>query len=451
MTGSSRLSAADVQLLDAAHVAPGTRLQFPPLVVRGGSGALLEDQDGRTLIDFHSMACITNTGQSHPRVVEAIRRQAGELLHCNSGYVLHEPMARLAADVCGITPGSGDKKVAFGLSGSDANDGALKLARAATGRPKAVAFFGAYHGNTYGALSLSAVSLAMRRGFGPVVPEIHHIPYPDTYRGRPGVHPQDVTMSCLDAFAELLRTVAPPSEVAAVFLEPIQGDSGVLVPPPDFIRGLQRLCREHGILIVAEEVQTGLGRTGRWFASEHLELEPDVVVIGKAFASGMPLSAIVARADLMDAWTAPGHVFSTAANPVCCAAALATLAVIEEEGLLENARQMGTRLSVGLHQLAAELECIGDIRGRGLMLGVDLVVDRASKQRARALTAKTVWRCHELGLYLTFLSGSVLRLIPPLVITGPQVDAALEILSTALRDALAGRVSDGDVAAVVGW
>ncbi len=445
------LTASDVQELDSTYVSPATRIPFLPLVVRRGEGAVLEDQDGRRFLDFHSMACITNTGQSHPRVVEAIRHQAGELLHCNSGYVFHEPLARLAHELVRITPSGAKKKVAFGLSGSDANDGALKLVRAATWRSKVIAFFGSYHGNTYGALSLSAVSLAMRRRFGPGVPDILHIPYPDAYRAYPGVAPEDVTDFCLYSFRRLLETVAPPDEVAAVFFEPIQGDSGILIPPVDFVRGLEAICREHGILIVAEEVQTGMGRTGRWFASEHFDLSPDVTLVGKALASGMPLSAVVARAELMDAWGPPGHVFSTAANPVCCAAARATIAVITEENLLENARAMGARLRAGIETLMAEHACIGDIRGRGLMLGVDLVVDRQSKQRARALAAKVLCRCYQLGLYLTFLGGSVLRIAPPLVIDSTQVDAALEILSQALRDATAGRVSDADATAITGW
>lgn len=451
MTGVGGARAADIQGLSERVVSPATRLNFPPLVVQSARGAELIDQDGRRLLDFHSMACITNTGQSHPRVVQAIQRQAERLLHCNPGYVLHEPLARLAQDVARITPGDAPKKVAFGLSGSDANDGALKLVRAATGRQKVISFYGSYHGNTYGALSLSAVSLAMRRGFAPGVPEIYHAPFPDTYRGRPGVAPGDEATLCLDALAGLLRTVAPPEEVAAIFLEPVQGDSGILVPPPEFIRGLEELRREHGILIVAEEVQSGMGRTGRWFASEHFGLEPDITLVGKAFASGMPLSAIVARSDLMDAWSAPGHVFSTGANPVCCAAALATIAVIEEEGLLARAEELGGLLRQGFLDLGEQYACIGDVRGLGLMLGVDLVIDRQSRERARGLTAKVLWRCYELGLYLTFLGGSVLRIAPPLVLTDDQARAGLEIVAQALDDAMSGRVSETAAAAVVGW
>jgi 4-aminobutyrate aminotransferase len=445
------MAAAETIAAGERLVSPATRIPFLPLVVDSAAGTEIVEPDGRRLLDFHSMACIATTGHCHPRVVEAIRDQAGRVVHVNSGYALHEPLVRLADELARIAPGTGPRKVAFGLSGSDANDGALKLARAATGRPKAIAFFGSYHGNTYGALSLSAVSLAMRRGFGPVVPDIHHIPFPDTYHAAPGTTPDDVAAACLDELRRLLETVAPPEEVAVVFLEPIQGDSGILVPPQSFIHGLAEICRAHGILIVAEEVQSGVGRTGRWFASEHFGLDPDIAVIGKGLGSGMPVSALVARAELMDAWGPPGHVFCTAANPVCCAAALATIAVVEEEGLMENARARGRQLVDGLAELAERHEAIGDVRGLGLMLGVDLVEDRGSKAPARALAAKVTLACYRRGLYLTFLRGSVLRLAPPLVLSEADADRALEILADAFADALAGRVSAQDVASIVGW
>ncbi len=451
MTGEAPLTVAGMEALHAAHLSPATRLSFPALSVRRGRGAMLEDQEGRKLIDFHSMACVTNTGHCPPRVVQAIRAQSEDLVHANSAYVLHEPLVRLASEVVRLVPGHAEKKVAFGLSGSDANDGALKLARAATGRPKVVAFFGSYHGNTYGALSLSAVSMAMRRGFGPVVPDIHHIPFPDTFRGNYGADAAQAGEQCLRVFTELLTTVAPPEEVAAVFLEPIQGDSGILVPPVAFVQELARICESHGILVVAEEVQTGMGRTGTWFAAQQFGLVPDITILGKAFGSGMPISAIVARADLMDAWSAPGHVFSTGANPVTCAAAQATIAMIEEEGLVDNAQAMGQRLVRGFIELARTHECIGDVRGRGLMLGVDLVEDRLTKRRAKSFAAMVVWRAYELGLYLTFLSGSVLRIAPPLVIDDHLVDTGLEILEQALDDALSGRVSESDAAQIIGW
>lgn len=436
---------------DLHYVSPGTRIPFLPLVPQSGSGAELVDHDGNRFLDLHAMACIMNVGYSHPRVVKAIQDQAQELLHCNPGYGYSEPMAALAEELAQLAPGTFDKKVAFGLSGADANDGALKLARSATGRPKAISFFGSYHGNTYGALSLSAVSLAMRRGFGPVVPDIHHIPFPDPYRPPFGVPPHSASSACLEALNRLLETVAPPEEVAAIFIEPIQGDSGIILPPQSFIDGLQEICRQHGILIVADEVQSGIGRTGEWFASEHFGLEPDILLSSKALASGLPLSAIVARADLMDAWGPPGHVFSTGGNPVCCAAALATIAVIREQGLLENARKIGSLMIRAFEELAQRYELIGDVRGRGLMIGVDLVTDRETHARAKLQAAKVLLHAYRSGLYLTFLAGSVLRIAPPLVISEAQAERAVTILAEGIEAATAGSISDEEVGAITGW
>lgn len=451
MSNAQSLTAEEIISLDERLVSPSTRIPFLPLVVEEGKGAELIDRDGRKLLDFHSMACITNTGHCHPRIVEAIQRQAGKLLHANTAYVFTESLATLAAELTRITPGNHPKRVAFGTAGSDANDGAIKLSRAATGRSIVISFFGAYHGNTYGAVTLSGVSLAMRRGFGPLLPDVLHTTYPNTYRPTAGVAPHQVSDFCLSTLRNLLETVAPPEEVAAVFLEPIQGDSGILVPPQEFVDGLVSLCRENGILIVAEEVQTGLGRSGPWFASEHFNLEPDITIIGKALGSGLPISAIVARSELMDCWQAPGHVISVAAGPVCCAAALATIATIEEEGLLENGAAVGARLKRELEGLQQKYEAIGDVRGRGLMLGVDIVKDRDTKEPDSILAAKILYRCKELGLYLTFLAGSVLRIAPPLVLTMEQADTGLDILATAIDDGVNGLVPDEAVRNVAGW
>jgi 4-aminobutyrate aminotransferase len=427
-------------------LSPSMRLPFSPLLVERGEGARFWDADGREFLDFHSMACILNTGHNHPAVVAAISDQAQRLVHCNPGYATHELTLELAERLAGLAPGEAPRRVALGLSGSDANDGAIKLARAATGRHRVIAFLRSYHGNTYGALSLSSVSPAMRRGFGPELPGVHHVPYPDVYR-MPGAA-DEVAERCLEALRELFATVAPPDEVAAVVVEPIQGDAGTVVPPAQWVSGLVELCAQHGILVVAEEVQTGIGRTGRWFAGDHFDLEPDILVLGKGLGSGMPVSALVARAELMDSWESPGHVFCTSANPVCCAAAVATLDVIEAEQLISNAEAMGRRLRDGLEALARRHESVGDVRGLGLMLAVDLVASRDTRERSKELAAATVAGCLRRGLYLTFLSGSVLRLVPPLIVGEPEVDRALEILDASLEDAEQGRVRGDDI---VGW
>lgn len=434
---------------EARYVSPATRLDFSPIVVDSGIGARFVSVDGEEFLDFHSMACVLNTGHRHPRVIEALKRQLDRLVHCNPGYVTHEPMIALAERLGALVPGEGPRRVAFGLSGSDANDGALKLVRAATGRWRVLAFSNAYHGNTYGAMSLSSVTNAMRRGFGPEVPGIHRIPFPDVYRGAGSPH--DVAESCLEVIEELFRKAVPAEEVAAVFLEPIQGDSGVLVPPQRYVDGLVRLCAGHGILIVAEEVQTGIGRTGRALASEHFDLTPDVVVLGKALGSGLPVSAIVARSDLMSRWTSPGHAFSAASSPLLCSAALATLDVLEEERLAERAVRLGGLLVDGFKALADRHPEIGDVRGRGLMLGVDLVTDRETRQRHRTFAAAVLAGCLSRGLYLTFLNSNVLRLAPPLTVTEAEVSRALAIFADAFADAAAGRVSQAAITAIKGW
>lgn len=436
---------------DAELLSPSIRLPFYPLVVKTGQGAEIEDYDGRRFIDFLSMAAIMNVGHGHPRVVKAIQEQAAELVHVNTAYAYHAPLAQLSKELVRLTPGKAPKKVAYGLSGGDANDGMIKLARAATGRQKIIAFLKSYHGNTYGALSLSAVSLPMRRKFGPFLPEVYHVPYPDCYRCPWGQERSTCKMECLKHFQETLDNLVPAEEVAAVVMEPFQGDAGVIKPPAAFVEGLVEICRENGILFVAEEVQTGMGRTGRWFASEHLGIEPDILVLGKALGSGMPISAIVARAEIMDAWASPGHVFCTAAGPMTTAAALATIGVIEEEGLVERAAATGAHLRHRLEAMAERFPVIGDIRGEGLMLGVDLVKDRKTRERAREVTAKVAWRCFEEGLLLTFFSGSVLRVCPPLMIGRELVDRACDILETALSDTLAGRVLDSVLERVKGW
>lgn len=442
---------AEIIASDQELLSPSMRIPFYPMVVDSAKGCILRDHDGREYIDWLAMAAIANVGYGHPKVVQAVQEQAARLLHCNAAYAYHEPLTLLTERLVAITPGRGRKRVAYGNSGGDANDGAIKLSRAATGRQKIIGFINSYYGNTYGALSLSACSLEMRRGFGPFLPEVYHVPYPDCYRCPWGQTRGQCDYACVAHFQMVLDRLAPAEEVAAVVMEPIQGDAGIVEPPQEYVDALTAICRRNGILLVAEEVQSGMGRTGRWFASEHFGLEPDVVVMGKALASGLPLSAIVARTELMDHWRAPGHVFSTGSNPVACAAALATIAVLETEDVIGHADRIGRYLKGQLQAMMQRFEVIGDVRGRGLMLGVDLVTDRKTRARARTLTAKVAWRCWEQGLFLTFFAGSVLRIAPPLVISQAEVDRALAILEQSLVDVLAGHVSDSVLNHVKGW
>lgn len=434
------------------YLSPSMRLPFPEVIVAGGSGSRFWTTSGREFLDLHSMAAIMNLGYSHPDHLRAIHEQVDRMVHCNPAYVLSQPVLELAEQLARVSPGQRAKRVAFGLSGSDANDGAIKLARAATGRQLIIAFEGAYHGNTYGALSLSSVSSAMRRGFGPTVPGVFHIPYPRVRASDPPEKAAEAVDEAFGHLERLLDTIAPPTDVAAIFLEPIQGDSGVFVSPDAYIHRLAQLTVEHGMLLVAEEVQSGIGRTGQMFAIEHYGVEPDILVVGKALGGGVPISAIVACSELMEAWSAPGHVFSTSAGPVAATAASTVLRVLAEEDLLQAAQSRGDQFRSGFKAIAAQWPQVRDIRGEGLMLGVELDAgEQAGDGTTRLLAAKVVKGCFDRGCFITFLAGSVLRIMPPLVITTDEVDRALETLEASLADAVQGKVPDDAVRHLAGW
>jgi 4-aminobutyrate aminotransferase len=304
---------------DKELASPGAKLPYYPLAIKKGRGSTVEDLDGNVYIDMLSSAGVINVGHCHPKVVEAIKRQAEDLILYTHVYMYHEPAVDLMKELVSITPGDFRKRVFFGLCGSDANDGAIKLARASTGRPKVVSFIRSYHGSTYGAISLSAVSLPMSRKIGPLLPDIFHVPYPDTYRPpMPGMTPDQVSDYCMEQIKIAFDNYMPPDEVAAFIIEPIQGDAGLVVPPVKFMRDLRALCDAHGILLISEEVQQGFGRTGKWFGIEHFGVVPDAVIMGKAIASGLPLSAVVARAELIETLEAPVHLF-TAGGTQCAA------------------------------------------------------------------------------------------------------------------------------------
>ena len=437
---------------DKAITSPAAKLPYYPLVVRRGRGASVEDVDGNQYIDFLASAGAVNVGHCHPKVVEAIKKQAEELILYTHVYMYHEPLINLTKQLIAITPGDYRKRVYYGLAGSDANDGIIKLARIATGRPKILAYLRAYHGSTYGALSMSAVSLPMHRKLGPLLPDIYHVPYPDTYRiPFPGMTEDDVADYAIEQIRLAFSTNIPPDETAAIVIEPIQGDSGFVVPPKKYMTSLRKLCDEYGILLVSEEVQQGFGRTGKWFGIEHFDVVPDAIVMGKAIASGLPLGAVVARADLMEKWEAPAHLFTAAGNPVCCAAASATISIIQEEGLLEHTTQLGNYMKKRFLEMQKKYEIIGDVRGKGLSIGIDLVKNRETKERHGEAAAKICYRAWERGLLLSFFSGSVLRIQPPLVISKEQADRAMEILEESFEDFFAGNIPDSIFETVKGW
>jgi 4-aminobutyrate aminotransferase len=394
-----------------------------PLVCARGSGAVIEDVDGNLFLDFTAGIAVTSAGHCHAEVVAAIDDQASRLIHMSGTDFYYQPQIDLAQRLAEIAPGEGSKRVFFTNSGAEALEAALKLARWHTGRTHAIAFLGAFHGRTYGAMSLSGSKVVHRRGFSPLVPDIHHVPYPrgaearnDPHAGRRYVEQIEDTV---------LKRVAPPEEVAAVFVEPIQGESGYHIPPPDFLPALRELCDRHGFLLVADEVQSGMGRTGKMFAMEHWGVVPDVICLAKGIASGMPLGAIVAREEVMD-WPSGSHASTFGGNPVSCRAALATLDLLQRE-YMANASARGEQLRQGLLQLQRQCARIGDVRGLGLMVAMDLVRDHKPDH---AFRDQVVQEAFQRGLLLLGCGESAIRFCPPLCISAEQVDTAVDILGS---------------------
>ena len=437
---------------DRALTSPGAKVPYYPLAIHKGFGAIVEDLDGRRYIDLLSSAGAVNTGHCHPKVVDAIKKQAEKLILYTHAYMYQEPIVKLSQELIDITPGAFQKRVFYGLCGSDANDGAIKMARVATGRPKIVSFIRSYHGSTYGAISLSAISLPMTRKIGPLLPEIFHVPYPDPYRPPiQGMTSDQVSDHCIEQIQIAFDHYMPADEVAAIIIEPIQGDAGLVVPPAKFMRDLRALCDKHGILFISEEVQQGFGRTGKWFGIENFDVIPDAIITGKAIASGLPLSAVVARSELIETLEPPVHLFTAGGNPVCCEASRATIAVIREEGLLEHTTELGAHARTRFEAMQRRFEFIGDVRGLGLSIGVDLVLDRESRQRHKEAAAKICYRAWEKELLLSFFSGSVLRIQPPLVISREEMDKALDLIEESMEEFDKGQIPDSVLETVKGW
>jgi 4-aminobutyrate aminotransferase len=411
---------------DARYVSPSYTRVYP-LVVERGSGAVIQDVDGNLFLDFTAGIAVTATGHCHPHVVAAIQDQAAKLIHMSGTDFYYQPQIDLSQRLAEVAPGPSPKRVFFTNSGAEALEAALKLARWHTGRTRAIAFFGAFHGRTYGAMSLSGSKLVHRRGFSPLVPDIHHVHYP---RGCHICH--DVAgCTCVQHIEDtVLKRIAPPEEVAAVFVEPVQGEGGYHVPPPGFLPALRELCDRYGMLLVADEVQTGMGRTGKMWAVEHWNVEPDIVCSAKGIASGMPLGAIIARADVMD-WPSGSHASTFGGNPVSCRAALATLDLLQE-GYIANAAVRGEQLRQGLLRLRQRHEEIGDVRGLGLMVAMDLVKDRQRLTPDPALRDEIVQAAFHAGLLLLGCGECAVRFCPPLCITAEQVETGLRILENVL-------------------
>jgi 4-aminobutyrate aminotransferase len=421
---------------DHKYVSPSYTRVYP-LVVERGSGAVIEDVDGNLFLDCTAGIAVTATGHCHPEVVAAITDQASKLIHMSGTDFYYQPQIDLSQRLAELAPGASPKRVFFTNSGAEALEAALKLARWHTERPRAIAFFGAFHGRTYGAMSLSGSKVVHRRGFSPLVPDIHHVPYPRGLEARTVPH---YGQRCVELIEEtMFKRIAPPEEVAAVFVEPIQGESGYHVPPPDFLPALRALCDRHGILLVTDEVQSGMGRTGKLFAVEHCDVEPDITCLAKGIASGMPLGAIIAKDEVMD-WPSGSHASTFGGNPVSCRASLATLDLLQR-GYIANAAQRGEQLRQGLVWLQRQHPEIGDVRGLGLMVALDLVQDRERLTPDPALRDEVVQTAFHKGLLLLGCGEAAIRFCPPLCITAEQIETALHILGSVLSSLKPARMA----------
>jgi 4-aminobutyrate aminotransferase len=416
------------KLVDRDHhvVSPSYTRDYP-LVAKTGRGAMVEDVDGNRFLDFAAGIAVVATGHCHPEVVAAIQKQAAELIHMSGTDFYYPSLVDLAEKLASITPGQGAKRVYFGNSGAEAIEAAIKLVKFHTKRDKLIAFHGAFHGRTMGALSLTASRAVQRKGFGTLLSGVFHMPFPDTYRGTYGVRPEHASADCLSYLEnELFRRRVDPDEVAGIFIEPIQGEGGYLPAPAEFLQGLQRICRKHGILLVADEVQSGMGRTGKWWASDHAEIEPDIICTAKGIASGMPLSAIIARADVMN-WTPGAHASTFGGNPVCIAASLATLDLLERS-YIANAARMGEFIMRQTADWTERHKIVGQVRGKGLMIGIEFVRDQKTKERAGDLRNRIVQMAFHKGLLVLGSGDTTLRLCPPLLVDEEQIRFALRTL-----------------------
>ncbi len=401
-----------------------------PLVIEKGQGAWITDPDGNIFLDFTAGIAVTTTGHSHPKVVRAIVKQAQKFLHMSGTDFYYEPQVALAERLADLAPGRFKKRVFFTNSGAETVEAAFKLARYKTGRERMIAFFGAFHGRTMGALSLTGSKVKQKAHFGSLVPGVTHVDYPNPFRSS--AQNSGVYHDTVDYIEHtLFKKTVPPEEVAAVIVEPIQGEGGYIVPPEDFHPRLRALTKKHGILLIADEVQSGMGRTGRMFAMEHWKVEPDIITAAKGIASGLPLGALIARADLME-WEPGSHGTTFGGNPVACAAALATLDLLEG-GLLKNAEATGRYLKENLQALYKKHPTIGDVRGIGLMLGIEIVRDRTKLEPAPDLRDAIIEGCFRRGLLLLGCGESSIRFSPPLVVRRREADIALEIIDASIK------------------
>ncbi|HWA57246.1 MAG TPA: acetyl ornithine aminotransferase family protein [Gemmatimonadales bacterium] len=409
---------------DTAWTSPSYIKEYP-LVIAGGQGAMVEDVDGNRFIDYMAGIAVSSTGYNHPKVVAAIQEQAGKFLHICGTDFYFDGFARLAERLAQLAPGKSRKRTFLSNSGTEAIEGAIKLARYHTRRPALIAFQGSFHGRTYGAMSLTSSKAKQHKHFGPLLPEVYHIPYANPYRSA---DPIDHSLSALH---DLFTRQVDPTDVAAIFVEPVQGEGGYVIPPVGFLAELRKICDQHGILLVADEVQSGVGRTGKMWACEWDNVEPDIIVSAKGLGSGMPIGAFIAKESVMT-WEAGSHGSTYGGNPVACAAALATLEIVE--GMLPHVQQMGDRMLAHAKRIMDKYAVVGDVRGRGLMIGIEFVKDRSSKEPYAEIIDRITEKAFAKGLLLLGCGKSTFRLAPPLVLDQYDVDTGMGILEQCLAE-----------------
>jgi 4-aminobutyrate aminotransferase len=428
---------------DRAVFAPCAGRAYP-FVIERGDGCYVWDVDGNRYLDLNAGIAVVAAGHSHPRIVRAIQDQATRFTHMAGTDFYNEPMIRLCEKIVALMPSTGaakqaaahDWQVFLCNSGTEAVEGAIKMARYVTGRQGIIAFFGAFHGRSYGSLSLTAGNSKQRHGYYPLVPGTYHAFFADPYRRPFGVAPEHVTEACLDYLEHtVLRTIAAPQDVAAIIVEPIQGEAGYVVPAPGFISGLRKICDRYGILLIADEVQSGVGRTGKMWAFEHEGIVPDIVASAKGLGGGMPVGAVIGQTPLMQQWIAGTHGNTYGGNGVVCAAGYETLSLVEES-LMANAAEVGAYFQAGLEELKRHSSCIGDVRGRGLMIGVECALEGKSQAENAAFTLRVIEAAFRRGALLLMAGTSTIRFCPPLTLTKAQVDESLAILQAAIQDAL---------------
>lgn len=424
-------------------LAKAQKLPYCPIAFASGEGALLYDYEGKEYIDLLSSASSANIGHGNKEIAEAVKEQMCKLAQFSTAYFSCREPVEYAEKLIQLYPGDNNKKVLFSTTGSESIDAAIKLAKGYTGRNKIISFNGAYHGSTFGALSISAISLNMRRKMGPMIPDIYHFNYPICIKCPYGKCESSCNLECLKEMENAFNLYLPPEEVAAVFFEPIAGDAGIIIPPKKYVQALSSLCKKHGILFVVDEIQQAWGRSGKFFAIEHFDVEPDLIVMGKSSGGGLPMGIVMGKTQIMDSLDAPAHVFTMSGNSTVCIAALKMLEIFERDNLVEQSRIKGEYFKNKLLYLKSKYDIIKDVRGLGLSIGVDLS-DKIS-------TTKIIYQCQQNGLVLISIGEYTLRIQPPLVITYEQIDKSIYIIEQAIKSLLNNEIPDEALSIINGW